>query len=391
MKKIFLQSITLSLLPSFVFGSPVEPLPSIINPESFKNATAILTRVADGDWNITRDEQPEDVRLVVIKNPSQKQTEPPSPESTPDRLLQLLRRFPKMETCDVQDFLLDEMKPFLGDLASYKDLKTLRIAGQTLEQPDVETLFKLPLKSLEFANSTLSAENAAPLPKTLEFFSYKAIPWLESETLYDPMDAAFFEQANTLRKIEFNHIDAWRKFWEKPTNLKNSPIEEIYLYQPSVWEQPTQISDLTNIAIADLLRALLNPELARPRINASHLGSFPVALNPKILSKHFKRLKIFSFHEYGPDSQNSFTYSKRVSYIKDKNLWSFSKWPDPNLAEATCLQQWESKLEEIQKSFPGAQFHVSDMGPTIMAKFQEMQQQDGWKDKITILSKNPTP
>ncbi|MGL4371831.1 MAG: hypothetical protein ACRCTK_04170, partial [Alphaproteobacteria bacterium] len=380
-----MQSITLSLLPSFVFGSPVEPLPSIINPESFKNATAILTRVADGDWNITGDEQPEDVRLVVIKNPSQKQTEPPSPESTPNRLLQLLRRFPKMETCDVQDFLLDEMKPLFHDLASYKDLQTLRIAGQTLEQPDVETLFKLPLKALKFANSTLSAENAAPLPKTLEIFSYKVIPWLESETPYDPMDATFFEQANALKKIKFDYIDAWQKFWAKPPNLKNSLIEEIYLYQPSVWERPTPISDLTN---ADLLRVLLNPELAKPRINASHLGSFPAALNPKILSKYFKRLKIFSFHEYGPDSQNSFTYSKRVSYIKDKNLWSFSKWQDPNLAEATCLQQWEIKLKEIQKSFPGAQFHFSDMGSNIMAKFQEMQQQDVWKDEITFNSKS---
>ncbi|MGL4824722.1 MAG: hypothetical protein ACRC4G_00785, partial [Alphaproteobacteria bacterium] len=69
MKKILLQSLTLSLLPSFVFGSPVEPLPSIIDSGLFKNATAILTRVADGDWNITGDEQPEDTRLVVIKNP----------------------------------------------------------------------------------------------------------------------------------------------------------------------------------------------------------------------------------------------------------------------------------------------------------------------------------
>ncbi|MGL4426180.1 MAG: hypothetical protein ACRCUQ_00205 [Alphaproteobacteria bacterium] len=388
MKKILLQSITLSLLPSFVFGSPVKALPSSINPESFENATATLTRVADGDWNITGDEQPEDVHLVVIKNPSQKQTEPPSPESTPDRLLQLLRRFPKMETCDVREFLFRDMTPFFEALASYENLETLRIAAQTLDKAEMETLFKLPLKSLEFANSTLSAENAAPLPKTLEVFSYKAIPWLESETPYNPMDATFFKQANTLKKIEFNHLDAWGKFWLKPTNLKNSPIEEIYLYQPSVWEQPTPISDLTN---AELLLVLLNPELAKPRINASNLGSFPVALNPEILSKHFKHLKIFSFHEYGPDSQTLFTYSKRVSYVKDKNLWSFSRWPDTDPAEKTCLKQWKNKLKEIQKSFPGSQFHFSNMGPTIMAKFQEMQQQDGWKDKITILSKNPTP
>ncbi|MGL4824735.1 MAG: hypothetical protein ACRC4G_00850, partial [Alphaproteobacteria bacterium] len=327
-----------------------------------------------------------DTRLVVIKNPPPAQAKTPSPESTPDLLIQILKQFPKMETCDIQDFLLGDMKPLFNDIASYKDLQTLRIAGQTLDKAEMGTLFKLPLKSLEFANSTLSAENASPLPKTLECFSYKVIPWLGTQTPYDPMDAAFFEQANTLRKIKFDHLDAWKKFWIKPTNLKNSPIEEISLYQPSVWQQGAPISDLTNID--DLLRALRNPELTRSRVNASNLGSFPVALNPEILSEYFQHLKIFSFHEYGPDSQTSFTYSKRVSYVKDKNLWSFSRWPETDPAQNTYLKQWENKLEEIKKSFPEAKFHFSDMGPTIMAEFQEMQQQDDWKDKISFSSQS---
>ncbi|MGL5784132.1 MAG: hypothetical protein ACRCYZ_01420 [Alphaproteobacteria bacterium] len=257
MKKIVLQSLALAFLPSFVFGSPVKALSSSINPEAFKNAAATLTRVADGEWDVIGNEAPETVRLVVIKNLSQKQGVPPSPESTLDRLLQLLKQFPKIDTCDIQDFLLCDMKPFLGDLASYKDLKTLRIAEQTLDQQEMKFFFSLPLKTLEFANSTLNAENAAPLPRTLECFSYKVIPWLGTQT-YDPMDARFFEQAHALKKIEFNHLNAWETFWEKHPNLKKSSLKEIYLVQPSAWWQDAPINRPTNIF--DFLRAWLKPE-----------------------------------------------------------------------------------------------------------------------------------
>ncbi|MGL5784131.1 MAG: hypothetical protein ACRCYZ_01415 [Alphaproteobacteria bacterium] len=45
-------------------------------------------------------------------------------------------------------------------------------------------------------------------------------------------------------------------------------------------------------------------------------------------------------------------------------------------------------MEEIRTHFPEAQFHFSDMGPTIEAKFQKMQQQDAWKDKISFDSES---
>ncbi len=375
MKKILLQFLALSLFPSFA-SAYYEMLPSIIAPEAFKNARAILTRVADGNWDVIVGEQPEKVRLVVVRNPPQEQDEPLSTEPTSDNLLQLLKHFPKMEACDIREFLFRDMTPFFEALASYENLETLRIAKQNLDRSEMETLFKLPLKSLEFSNSTLNAENAAPLPKTLEVFSYQVMPCLRTQTPYNLMDATFFKQANNLRKVEFNYPDAWKKFWEKPANLKNSSIKEIYLSQPSVWEQriPSGILE-----------------------NTSSLASFPTSLKPNIFcensqtlfnyctlySENFKHLKTFSFHEYGSVSL------KGLSYTKDKNQWSFFGWPDlPENAsdsdKSTCLKQWESQLEEIQKSFPGSQFHFSNMGPSIMAKFQEMQQQDAWKSKISF-------
>jgi hypothetical protein len=353
------------LLPFFASAG----LPSIINLEDYGGRTAILTRVADREWYTQFTCKPKDVRLVVIKNPQPKNGY--TAEPIPDLLCLLLKQFPCMAACNIQDFLFEDMKRFVTYLRSCQHLTTLRIANQTWDQSEMEALSALPLIALEFLNSTLSAENAAPLPKTLNVFSYQTSAWFGSQMGYNPLCATFFKYAEKLEKIYFNYPDAWINFWENVLNLQKAPIKQLHLKQPSAWGQykgkDTRYSEYE-----------------------SKLGSCPTSLDSSKISK-LKQIEIFSFYEYSKKTNQAGWQPKSMKgllYTKSETQWSFFGWPDLSysVAQSSCLDQWEGKLGELRENFSGAQFYFSDMGPKITEKLQTMQQQDGWKDKIHFKS-----